>query len=111
MTARQFRTDPDSLRSAGESFLGIGQDFGAAAARLKDTLDGLGKPWGEDGIGGIVGTVYDPVKQGMDESMPHLGSELTKIGESLGTMAGNYRQSDTGAAAYLGTLNAQRPAI
>lgn len=111
MTAQQFQTDPDSLRSAGESFHDLGWDFSAAAARLKSTLDGLGKPWGEDDTGEIVSMVYDPIKQGMDESMPHLGDELTKIGESLRTMADNYRRSDADAVTYLGTLGAQRPAI
>jgi hypothetical protein len=111
MTAQQFRTDPDSLSSAGESFHDLGWDFGAAAARLKNTLDGLGKPWGEDEFGEIVSTVHDPIKEGMDESMPYLGSELTKIGESLGAMADNYRRSDAEAATYMGTLNAQRSSI
>ncbi|WP_405723964.1 hypothetical protein OG607_16635 [Streptomyces sp. NBC_01537] len=111
MTAQQFRTDPDSLRSAGESFHDLGWDFSAAAARLKDTLDGLEKPWGEDDFGEIVSTVHDPIKQGMDESMPFLGSELTKIGESLKAMADNYQRSDVEAVTYMGTLNAQRPTL
>jgi hypothetical protein len=109
MTGQQFQADPQSLRSAGEAFHGIGTDFGAAAGRLKSTLDGLGKPWGDDSTGEIVSMVYDPIKDGMDDSMPHLATVLATMGLSLGTMADNYQQSDDATGSSMGTLNARRP--
>jgi uncharacterized protein YukE len=111
MPSQQFLTDPDALRSAGDSFEGIGKAFSAAAKTLKSTLDGLGEPWSGDTFGEAVASVYVPVKEGFDESMPHLGEQLTKIGESLKSMADNYESSDTYAGDHITGIGAERPVI
>jgi uncharacterized protein YukE len=111
MAAQQFVTDPDGLRAAGESFDGIGNDLTAAAKTLKETLKALDTPWGGDTFGEALAMIYDPIKEGMDESMPHLGEELQKIGKSLGTMADNYQQSDEDTDSSILRLGAQRPSI
>jgi uncharacterized protein YukE len=109
MPGQQFQTDPDTLRSAGQSFGEIGKDFTSAAKQLKSTLDGLGEFWGGDSFGEAFAIVYQPVKEGFDQSMPFLGDELSHMGTSLQTMAANYRSSDDDADTSIHTLAAQRP--
>jgi hypothetical protein len=94
MTGGGFDVDHQTLKIQGEEFGEIGSGFVAAAGELKKTLQGIGTPWGEDAIGGPFDVVYQPVKDGMLDSMESLGGRLKKIGSNLRRMGDAYEGTE-----------------
>ncbi len=90
MAVGRFDVDHRMLKIQGEEFSEIGKGFVIAAGELKRTLQGIGSPWGRDVIGGPFDVVYQPVKDGMLDSMESLGERLKKIGTNLRHMGDAY---------------------
>ncbi|GAA1370522.1 WXG100 family type VII secretion target [Streptomyces beijiangensis] len=97
MPGSGFDVDPSVLKSQGGEFAKIGGDFAVAAATLKDTLaalEGDEPPWGADTIGGPFDVVYQPVKDGMNDSMESLAERLKGIGSKLQQTGANYEKTE-----------------
>lgn len=94
MTVGGFDVDQETLKIQGGEFAEIGKGFAVAAGELKKTLEGIGTPWGQDAIGGPFDVVYQPVKDGMLDSMESLGGRLTKIGVNLRRMGDAYEGTE-----------------
>ncbi|MBT2397839.1 hypothetical protein J7E96_20745 [Streptomyces sp. ISL-96] len=90
MAVGGFDVDHRTLKIQGEEFREIGREFVTATGELKKTLEGIGTPWGEDVIGGPFDVVYQPVKDGMLDSMESLGGRLKKMGTNLRHMGDAY---------------------
>ncbi|WP_260475898.1 hypothetical protein [Streptomyces sp. WAC 06725] len=89
--------------------MNIGTEFAKAAKKLKDDLEGLGKPWEDADFGAVFDTIYTPIRDGMFESMDSLGERLEDIGDKLQGMARTYAASDEQGVHVVSSI--QRPAI
>jgi uncharacterized protein YukE len=92
-----FSTDPEALaRHAGE-FDGLAERAGKIAGDLNQTLDGLGKPWGDDEVGQSFASVYsgpsDTTRAGLTGTSDHLDD----MGSRLKAMAAAYQNVDSAA--------------
>ena len=97
MPGSGFDVDPFVLKSQGGEFARIGSDFAVAAATLKDALaalEGDEPPWGADTIGGPFDVIYQPVKDGMNDSMESLAERLKGIGAKLQQTGANYEKTE-----------------
>jgi hypothetical protein len=109
MADKAFDVDPDVLRTQGHAFVNIGTEFGKAAKKLKDDLEGLGKPWEDADFGAVFDTIYTPIRDGMFESMDSLGERLEDIGDKLQGMARTYTASDEEGVHVVSSVS--RPAV
>ncbi len=89
--------------------MNIGTEFSKAAKKLKDDLEGLGKPWEDADFGAAFDTIYTPIRDGMFESMDSLGERLEGIGDKLQGMARTYTASDEEGVHVVSSV--QRPAV
>ncbi|WP_411123202.1 WXG100 family type VII secretion target [Streptomyces sp. x-19] len=94
MAGQEFDVDPDVLRTQGNSFVHIGNDFAKASKKLQDDLKSMDSPWKDCDFGDLFDTIYVPVRDGMFKSMDSLGERLEGIGHKLDDMARSYSESD-----------------
>lgn len=96
MAGKAFDVDPDVLRTQGDSFVNIGGDFSNAAKKLRQGVDKDVAQQAFDGcdFGEIFMTIYEPIANGMFDSMDSLGERLEGIGDKLSSMAKHYAESD-----------------
>ncbi|MFG2895298.1 hypothetical protein [Streptomyces sp. NPDC048248] len=96
MAGKAFDVDPDVLRTQGNTFVHIGGDFSNAAKKLREGVntDVAGEAFEGCDFGDIFLTIYEPIANGMFDSMDSLGERLEGIGDKLTTMAKHYAESD-----------------
>ena len=96
MAGKAFDVDPDVLKAQGNAFVHIGNDFSKASKKLQDDLKGDVVKDAFEGcdFGEIFMTIYDPIAEGMFNSMDSLGERLEDIGDKLTTMGQQYAESD-----------------
>ncbi|MFE6889774.1 WXG100 family type VII secretion target [Streptomyces sp. NPDC057694] len=110
MAGSGFDIDPAVLKDQGSVFTDLGADFKSATDRLKSSLEAAEADWGEDIIGTFA-DIYEPVRDGMLDSMEHLSSELDKIGNNLVVMGAQYELTEDDQAQSIVAYGAQRPDI
>ncbi|MEV0374037.1 hypothetical protein AB0I10_30240 [Streptomyces sp. NPDC050636] len=96
MAGKAFDVDPDVLRTQGDAFVDIGGDFSNAAKKLKQGVNQDAAKAAFEGcdFGEIFLTIYEPIANGMFDSMDSLGERLEDIGDKLTSMAKHYAESD-----------------
>ncbi|MFG2288530.1 hypothetical protein ACGFOU_20990 [Streptomyces sp. NPDC048595] len=110
MAGSGYDVDPAVLKTQGGVFGDIGSEFSAAAKKLKATLKDA-EEWGSDEFVTIFNDFYKPVSEGIVDSMPHLGEEISKIGEKLAAMGAQYAATEHDQQQHLDTYAASRPDI
>ncbi|MER5947740.1 hypothetical protein ABT127_16930 [Streptomyces sp. NPDC001904] len=110
MAGTGFEVDPAVLKGQGGVFTDLGADFKSATEQLKTALEAAESDWGEDVIGTFA-DIYEPVRDGMLDSMEHLASELDKIGKNLAVMGAQYELTEDDQAQSIVAYGAQRPGI
>ncbi|MFF4601149.1 WXG100 family type VII secretion target [Streptomyces sp. NPDC001339] len=109
MPGKAFDVDPDVLRTQGNAFVHIGNDFSKASKKLQDDLKSLGDPWNDCDFGTIFDTIYTPIRDGMFTSMDSLGERIEEIGDKLQHMSRKYADSDEQGIHTISAVG--RPAI
>lgn len=110
MAGSGYDVDPAVLTTQGGVFGDIGSDFGEAAKKLQATLKGA-EEWGGDEFVTIFNDFYKPVSEGIVESMPHLGAEISKIGGKLKAMGAHYDATEQEQHEHLARYAKHRPHI
>ncbi|MFE0193786.1 hypothetical protein [Streptomyces sp. NPDC058989] len=110
MAGSGYDVDPAVLKTQGGVFGDIGSEFSTAAKKLKATLKDA-EEWGSDEFVTIFNDFYKPVSEGIVDSMPHLGEEISKIGEKLAAMGARYAATEHDQQQHLDTYAAGRPDI
>lgn len=110
MAGSGYDVDPAVLKAQGGAFRDIGADFGESAKKLKATLKEA-EEWGSDEFVKIFNDFYKPVSEGISESMPHLGEEISKIGGKLEAMGAHYATTEQDQHDHLAKYAANRPTI
>ncbi|KOG39410.1 hypothetical protein [Streptomyces decoyicus] len=110
MAGSGYDVDPAVLKTQGGVFEDIGSDFGESAKKLKATLKEA-EEWGSDEFVKIFNDFYKPVSEGIAESMPHLGEEISKIGSKLQAMGAHYDSTEREQHDHLAKYAAHRPNI
>ncbi|TJZ46058.1 hypothetical protein FCH28_26380 [Streptomyces piniterrae] len=112
MAGSGYDVDPAVLKTQGGVFGDIGSGFSEAAKKLKAAVGGdPGEAWGKDDFVGTFNDFYGPVAEGICESMPHLGEELSKIGSKLEAMGAHYDATEQEQHDHLAKYAASRPEI
>ncbi|MFE1776872.1 hypothetical protein [Streptomyces sp. NPDC059008] len=111
MAGKAFDVDPDVLRTQGDVFVNIGSTFSSAAKKLRQEADKDAAEKAFEGcdFGDIFLTIYEPIANGMFDSMDSLGERLEGIGDKLTTMAKHYAESDEQGIHTISAVG--RPAI
>jgi hypothetical protein len=96
MAGKAFDVDPDVLRTQGDAFVDIGSEFSSAAKKLRGDLDSETVQSAFEGcdFGEIFLTIYEPIANGMFDSMDSLGERLEDIGDKLTAMSKHYTDAD-----------------
>ncbi|MFI9051349.1 WXG100 family type VII secretion target [Streptomyces sp. NPDC053427] len=94
MAGKAFDVDPDVLKTQGNAFVHIGNDFSKAAKKLKDDVGDVKEAFDGCDFGEIFITFYEPISKGMFESMESLGERIEGIGDKLEAIAQKYAESD-----------------
>ncbi|MEW2440089.1 hypothetical protein AB0952_39095 [Streptomyces caniferus] len=110
MAGSGYDVDPAVLTAQGGVFHDIGTDFGTAAKKLQAALKEA-EEWGSDEFVKIFNDFYKPVSEGIAQSMPHLGTEISKIGSKLGAMGAHYDATEQEQHDHLARYAAHRPDI
>lgn len=110
MAGSGYDVDPVVLTAQGGVFEDIGSDFREAAKKLQATLK-QAEDWGSDEFVKIFNDFYKPVSEGISASMPHLGTEISKIGGKLAAMGAHYDSAEQEQRAHLAGYAAHRPHI
>ncbi|WP_433858299.1 hypothetical protein [Streptomyces kronopolitis] len=112
MSGSGYDVDPAVLKTQGGAFREIGSDLGEAARKLKAACGGdPGEAWGKDDFVGTFNDFYGPVAEGICDSMPHLGHEISRIGSKLESMAAHYDATEQEQRDHLARYAASRPDI
>ncbi|MFJ6747357.1 MULTISPECIES: hypothetical protein [unclassified Streptomyces] len=112
MAGSGYDVDPAVLKTQGGAFEEIGSGFSKDAKTLKAAVGGdPGDAWGKDDFLSIFNDLYGPVAEGICESMPHLGEELSKIGSKLKAMGAHYDSTEQEQHDHLAKYAAGRPDI
>ncbi|WP_310729282.1 hypothetical protein [Streptomyces sp. N2A] len=110
MAGAGYDVDPGVLKTQGGVFREIGSGVGEAAKKLKAACGGdPAEAWGKDDFLDMFNNFYAPVAEGLCDSMPHLGEEITKIGNKLEAMAAHYDSTEQDQHDHLAKYAAQRP--
>ncbi|MFE9413015.1 hypothetical protein ACFYN0_30110 [Streptomyces sp. NPDC006704] len=88
----QIRTT--DIKSAAPVFQEQGKNLSKALTTLISTLDGLGKPWGEDKQGKEFEDVYAPVQKKIESATGILVLGLTSIHEALVDLSDGHVDND-----------------
>jgi uncharacterized protein YukE len=83
-----------TMRTAATTFASEGPALSGALTKLRNTLDGLGEPWGDDDPGHAFGKDYKPNAEALLTALSSLAVGLTSISDGLNRMGGNYDGSD-----------------
>ncbi|GGN47652.1 hypothetical protein GCM10012285_33620 [Streptomyces kronopolitis] len=110
MAGSGYDVDPAVLTTQGGVFGDIGSDFGEAAKKLQATLKEA-EDWGSDEFVTIFNDFYKPVSEGIVESMPHLATEISKIGGKLKGMGARYDATEQEQHDHLARYAARRPRL
>lgn len=108
MAGSGYDVDPAVLKTQGGVFGDVGSDFSEAAKKLQSTLKAA-EEWGSDEFVKIFNDFYKPVSEGIAESMPHLGAEISKIGGKLTAMGAHYDSTEQEQHEHLAKYAAHRP--
>ncbi|MFI7098127.1 hypothetical protein ACIBK8_02010 [Streptomyces sp. NPDC050161] len=108
MAGSGYDVDPAVLKAQGGAFKGIGSGFGEAAKKLEAALKEA-EEWGSDEFVKIFNDFYKPVSDGIAKSMPHLGEEISAIGDKLTAMGAQYDSTEQEQHDHLATYAADRP--
>ncbi|MYT73297.1 MULTISPECIES: hypothetical protein [unclassified Streptomyces] len=87
-----YEIDADVLKSQGRAFARLGEDFGSAAKKSGDAIEGLEEGFGDDdaGVATTILDFYKPISAGIRDSLEHLTEALKGVGEKLDSMAEQY---------------------
>ncbi len=94
MPGGQFSVRPDTLRSAGATYLVQSAALDGALSRLRSTLAGLGDVCGDDEQGLQFAASYKPAADTIQRGLGILVQGLASINEGLTAMADHYDGSD-----------------
>jgi hypothetical protein len=99
-----FAVDPNQIRGQGIALGHVGQSFGDQLGQFRAGLSAYEGAWGDDTIGGLIGTAYNVVSQWAFECWKEVADELSSAGQDLAGMASAYEETDQKAAEDLGRL-------
>jgi hypothetical protein len=82
------------IKAAAPTFHTQATNLSTALTNLVTTLDGLGKPWGDDDQGKDFGSKYSPQQHTIEKAAGILILGLTSIHEALVDMADGHVDND-----------------
>ncbi|MFH8679519.1 WXG100 family type VII secretion target [Streptomyces lydicus] len=94
MAASGFDVDTDQLKSEAPRFHRESVALAKAAEKLKNSLDGLGEPWGDDEQGKKFGHAYSPHRSEIERATNALVKGLESISKTMKDMAENHEAAD-----------------
>jgi uncharacterized protein YukE len=92
-----FRLDPEQLRGRATALTDAGRSFGDQLNSFQSQISGLEGAWGDDLIGGLIGTAYTVVVQWATECWQDVVSEVTSAADDLGRMAQEFEEAEEAA--------------
>ncbi|MFF2994195.1 hypothetical protein ACFVTC_06370 [Streptomyces sp. NPDC057950] len=82
------------LKRAAPDFQEGAKNLGKALTTLVTTLDGLGKPWGDDKQGSECGDSYSPLQKRIESAAGTLVLGLVSIHEAMDDLADGHVDND-----------------
>ncbi|MEV0410340.1 hypothetical protein AB0I68_05870 [Streptomyces sp. NPDC050448] len=82
------------IKSTAPIFHTQGKNLSKALTTLVTTLDGLGKPWGDDEQGKAFGDAYSPQQKAIEKAAGTLVLGLVSIHEAMTDMADGHIDND-----------------
>lgn len=101
------QNDPEALRQSGSDLSDIGGRMESTWQGLKDESDGMGDPFGDDMVGGLIGAAYQAVMQVADESFVTGAMDFLGFGDGLNT-AGEVHSANEDAGVQDAELTGQQ---
>jgi uncharacterized protein YukE len=90
--------DAEVLRGAAPTFGSAGYELRQALQTLRDGLQGLGEPWGDDSQGREFGASFTANRDKLDHGLDVLARGLSSIDDGLRAMVDNTGGADRGSA-------------
>ncbi|GHJ40492.1 hypothetical protein [Streptomyces sp. TS71-3] len=97
------------IKAAAPMFHTQATNLSTALTNLVTTLDGLGKPWGDDEQGKAFGAKYSPQQHTIEKAAGILVLGLTSIHEALVDMADGHVDNDLLIQGMFTKVKATRP--
>jgi len=90
----QFSIHPEDIRAVAPTFSRESANLQEALSTLRQTLDGLGAPWGDDKQGRQFGHAYTPQRDALVNAIGVLVRGLESIHDGLSAHVDNHLQGD-----------------
>jgi hypothetical protein len=87
-----LRLDPEQLRGQATALTVAGCSFSDQLNQFRARISGLEGAWGDDLIGGSIGTAYSVVVQWAMECWHEVAAEVRSAGDDLARMAQEVEQ-------------------
>jgi uncharacterized protein YukE len=91
-----LRLNPEQLRGRAAALTEAGRSFSDQLNQFQSQISGLEGAWGDDLIGGLIGTAYTVVVQWAMECWQEVVSEVGRAGEDLALMAQEFERAEEG---------------
>jgi uncharacterized protein YukE len=98
--AEGISIDAEVLRGAAPAFGSAGFELRQALGTLRDTLRGLGEPWGDDSQGREFGASFAANRDKLDRALDVLARGLSSIDDGLRAIVDNTGGADRASAVH-----------
>jgi hypothetical protein len=86
----EMRANSPSLRQSGQGLSEAADRLLTEWQRLVADVQGMGDPFGDDMVGGLIGASYSAAQEAADETYQSAAGHLQDFGAGLGVMADAY---------------------
>jgi uncharacterized protein YukE len=90
----QMRANSPSLRQSGQGLSETADRLLSEWQRLQADVQGMGDPFGDDMVGGLIGASYSAAQEAAGETYQSAAGHLQDFGAGLGTMADLYDETE-----------------
>ena len=86
----EMKANSPALRQSGQGLSEAADRLLTEWQRLQADVQGMGDPFGDDMVGGLIGASYSAAQEAADETYQSAAGHLQDFGAGLGAMADVY---------------------
>jgi hypothetical protein len=101
----EHRRSPSSLRQSGHGLHQVSQQVHQEWQKLRSTAQGMGDIFGDDMVGGLIGSAYHAIEDVGNDTFTSAGDDFQAMGDGLTTVADRHEEMERAHAGLLDQID------